>query len=601
MSAGGHFRHRLPFGAEIEPDGRTRFRLWAPACKQVAVVLRGYGETQMQAEGGGWFRASLHAPAGSRYRYRVAPDLAVPDPAARAQDGDVHGWSVVVDPFGYRWRHALWRGRPWHEAVVYETHAGAHAGGFAGLAADLPRLAALGITALELMPVADFPGTRNWGYDGVLPFAPDESYGGPEALKALVDTAHGLGLMVLLDVVYNHFGPDGNWLGTYAPGFFAAGHATPWGDAIDFTRAEVRDFFVENAIYWIEEFRLDGLRLDAVHAIENAPGERLLDELARRVRAAAGPDRLVHLVLENDHNAASHLAAGRYDAQWNDDGHHALHVLLTGETDGYYGDYAEAPAAMLARCLAEGFAYQGEPSPHRAGEPRGEPSAHLPPTAFVLFLQNHDQIGNRALGDRLAASVAPAALAAATALVLLCPQIPMLFMGEEWASRRPFLYFTDHHGALADAVREGRRREFARFAAFADPQARAAIPDPNDPATFSASRLDPAEADAPQQREAARLVRRLLALRHACIVPRLDGARALGAQAIGPAALRASWRLGDGSVLALAANLGPDPLAVPPSRLPPLLAVPETAAAAVAAGTLPGLATLWWLATAEGA
>ena len=290
-------------------------------------------------------RPRRHAGPGARYRYRLADGLAVPDPASRAQGRDVHDPSLVVDPRAYRWRHPDWRGRKWPETVLYELHAGS-LGGFAGVAARLPDLAGLGITAVELMPVNDFPGQRNWGYDGVLPFAPDAAYGAPDELKALVDAAHGLGLMIFLDVVYNHFGPDGNYLAAYAPGFFRTDIATPWGAAIDFRRPEVRRFFIENALYWLMEYRFDGLRFDAVHAIA-APD--WLDEMAAEVRATVEPGRHVHLVLEHDGNVADHLRQG-FDAQWNDDAHHVLHVLLTGEADGYYADYAEragrAPGAL---------------------------------------------------------------------------------------------------------------------------------------------------------------------------------------------------------------------------------------------------------------
>ena len=588
---GERFRHILPFGAELAEEGGTRFRFWAPGVEAAAVAFADGHEVPMAAEADGWFSVTTTAPAGTRYRYRVAPDLLVPDPASRAQDGDVGGWSIVVDAHAYRWRDGDWRGRPWHETVLYELHPGLF-GGFRGIAEELPRLAALGVTAVELMPIADFAGTRNWGYDGVLPFAPDEAYGTPDELKALVDAAHGLGLMIFLDVVYNHFGPEGNWLHAYAPTFFAEAHHTPWGAAIDFTRMPVRDLFIENAIHWLVEYRMDGLRFDAVHAIEASPGEDMLQEMARRIRATVGPDRDVHLVLEHDDNAARHLRRDLYDAQWNDDAHHCLHVLLTGESDGYYADYAQAPAALLARCLGQGFAYQGEPSVHRDGLERGEPSTHLPPTAFVQFLQNHDQIGNRALGERLDALAPPAAMAAARALLLLAPQIPMLFMGEEWACRTPFLYFTDFTGALAEAVRDGRRREFARFAAFARPEAQAAIPDPNDPATFAASRPDPGGAG---HAEALARTTALLALRRAEITPRLPGAVSLGADAIGPAAVRASWRLGDGRLFRLLCNLGADPVQVQPETAAPLHATPPDAAAGLPEGSLPGFATVWFL------
>ncbi|WP_144183627.1 malto-oligosyltrehalose trehalohydrolase [Elioraea rosea] len=592
--SGRLFRHHLPFGAELQDDGTTRFRLWAPSAAAVALEIDGHGSLPMHTDGEQWFSLRTVAPAGTRYRYRVAPGLSVPDPASRAQAGDVSGCSVVVDPGSYRWRHGDWRGRPWHETVLYELHPGA-CGGFRGVMAELPRLAALGVTAVELMPIADFPGTRNWGYDGVLPYAPDEAYGTPDDLKALIDAAHGHGLMMFLDVVYNHFGPEGNWLHSYAAGFFADGTHTPWGAAIDFSRKAVRDLFIENAVYWVNEYRFDGLRFDAVHAIESSPGEHFLRELATRVRHAVEPGRHVHLVLEHDDNDATHLGPSLYDAQWNDDGHHCLHVLLTGERDGYYADYADAPARHLARCLSEGFAYQGETSLHRGGLARGRPSAHLETTAFVLFLQNHDQVGNRAHGERLTTLAPVPALAAARALLLLSPQVPMLFMGEEWASQNPFLYFTDFEGTLADAVREGRLREFGRFASFGDPARGASIPDPNDPATFERSRLDPAEARAPDAAEALAHTRALLALRHQAIIPRLAGTRSLGASAIGEHALTAAWLMGDGATLRLLANLGTAGVSVAAEDRPPLHATPPRAADDVAHGVLPAHSTLWFL------
>ena len=546
------FARDLPFGATLIAENRTRFRLWAPQQRKVSVQIEGRATLAMQPHEG-WFTAEADCGAGTPYRYLLDSQLAVPDPASRAQADDVHGTSLVVDPRAYRWRNANWRGRPWRETVLYELHAGLY-GGFAGVRHELARLADLGITAIELMPVNDFPGHRNWGYDGVLPFAPDRAYGTLDDLKALVDAAHDHGLMVFLDVVYNHFGPDGNYLASYAD-FFRDDVATPWGPAIDFRRPQVRRFFTENALYWLMEYRFDGLRFDAVHAITQADW---LDEMAAAVRATIEKDRHVHLVLEHDGNVAAHLR-GDFDAQWNDDGHHVLHVMLTGESEGYYADYAERAPERLARCLAEGFVYQGEPSAHRKGDPRGTPSADLPPTAFVLFLQNHDQIGNRAFGDRLTARVPPQALNAAIALQLLCPQIPLVFMGEETASTSPFQFFTDHHGELADAVREGRRREFASFAAFSDPAQRAAIPDPNASDTFERSRP---RGDAECGADRTALYRRLLALRRERIVPHLAGATSLGAEAIGPSAISARWRLGDGSVLTLAANLGAEPCAL---------------------------------------
>jgi malto-oligosyltrehalose trehalohydrolase len=589
----GRFRQDLPFGATLRPDGTTRFRLWAPSAPDIVLEVDGHPPIALQREPNGAATAIVRCGAGSRYRYRLADGRAVPDPASRAQASGVHGVSVVVDPLAYAWRFPDWPGRPWHETVLYEVHAGL-LGGFRGVMAQLPRLQALGVTAVELMPIAACPGRHNWGYDGVLPYAPDGSLGTLEELKALVDAAHGLGLMMFLDVVYNHFGPDGNHLNAYAAAFFRADAATPWGEAIDFRQAPVRDFFVHNALYWINEYRFDGLRFDAVHAI--GPPEAL-PALAAAIRAAIPAGRHVHLVLEHDGNRAGLLRAGPatagFDAQWNDDLHHCLHRLLTGEASGYYADYAD-PAGKLARCLAEGFAWQGDASPYRDGAPRGEPSAHLPPTAFVGFLQNHDQVGNRAFGERLTRLADPAALHAAR-LLLLAPQVPLLFMGEEWGSTTPFLYFTDHEPALAALVREGRRREFAHFPGFADPAARARIPDPNDPATFRASIPDPVEAGSPSGRAIAAFTRHLLALRRQYVVPGLPGCRSLGAHAVGPGAVRAAWRLGDGRELTLVVNLAASAAQLLPPPGGMLCASAPGVAAAVQAGELPATAAAAFL------
>ncbi|WP_426955845.1 malto-oligosyltrehalose trehalohydrolase [Muricoccus radiodurans] len=574
------------WGPVLRPDGAT-FRLWAPSAEGAALEVEGRDPVPMRAAGDGWFTADAPARPGDRYRFRLADGLQVPDPASRAQAEDVHGPSVLVDHDGYRWRHDGWRGRPWHETVLYELHVGA-CGGFAGVRAMLPRLRDLGVTAVELMPVADFPGARNWGYDGVLPFAPDAAYGTPQELKALVDEAHGLGLSVFLDCVFNHFGPDGAYLHAYAKPFFDEGIHTPWGAAIDFARPEVRAFFEECAIMWLRDYRMDGLRLDAVHAIADQPW---LDVLARRIRAEV-TGREVHLVLENEGNTASKLAPDLFDAQWNDDGHNVLHPLLTGEREGYYEDFHGDGARKLARVLEQGFLFQGEEMPH-LGRPRGEPSAHLPPTAFVLFLQNHDQVGNRALGERLSALAHPEALRAAAALLLLGPQIPMLFMGEEWGATAPFLFFTAFPDKfLADAVREGRRKEFAHFAAFRDPASRERIPDPNAEATFTASIPDPSEAVRAPHDAVLALHRELLALRHAEIVPRLRGARAAGAEAVGEAAVLARWTMGDGAVLTIAANLGAAPASARAADARVLFETASGAADSLATGTLPPRSTV---------
>jgi malto-oligosyltrehalose trehalohydrolase len=526
-------RDSSTFGTTLLRDAQVRFRLWAPAQESVSLAFEAGELLPMQRSSDGWFEAAAPCPPGTLYRYRLADGMLVPDPASRFQPDDVHGPSSVIDPRAYAWRNTGWHGRPWRETVLYELHAGL-LGGFAGVARELPRLRDLGVTAVELMPVNDFPGRHNWGYDGVLPYAPDSAYGTPDELKALVDAAHDHGLMMFLDVVYNHFGPDGNYLHAYAPQFFRDDHKTPWGPAIDFRRPEVRAFFTENVLMWLMEYRFDGLRFDAVHAIED---QTWVDEMAATVRATVEPGRHVHLVLEH-HNDASHLERD-VDAQWNDDGHNVLHVLLTGEDSGYYADYADRPAERLARCLAEGWIYQREHSAYLGG-PRGSPCAHLPPTAHVLFLQNHDQIGNRAFGERLTVLADAKALEAAIALLLLSPQIPLLFMGEETASRSPFLFFTDHGPELAEAVREGRRNEFARFSDFADPAKRARIPDPNDPATFQASVPLPNPELGSARLE---LYQKLIALRLRDIAPLLDGASGLGARVIGPKAVVAAVRL----------------------------------------------------------
>jgi len=603
------------FGPVRLADGRVLFRLWAPDAAAQGQALRvevaGLPPTPMVARDDGWYEGAAPCCHGARYWFRLDDGTIVPDPASRQQAEDVHGASVVCLPAtetdSFAWRHTEWRGRPWHEAVVYEMHVGL-SGGYAGATAQLHRLASLGFTAIELMPLAEFPGGRNWGYDGVLPFAPEHSYGTPDELRTLVDTAHGLGMMVLLDVVYNHFGPEGNYLHRYASAFFRDDRQTPWGPAIDFRRAEVRRFFGENARYWLESFRFDGLRLDAVHAIED---EGWLPQLARQLRACL-PGRYLHLVLENDHNDAALLNAG-YDAQWNDDAHHALHVLLTAEHDGYYREYQQAlpgatpPASLgtpalhhLARILAEGFAWQGEVSPHRSGMGgddgdgplqgrevrRGQPSASLSPTSFVMFLQNHDQTGNRAFGERLAALAEAEALRAAVALQLLCPQIPLVFMGEEHGARTPFLYFTDHPPELAQAVRDGRRREFGASAAFRNEADAARIPDPNAAETFEQSRPVCDDTDG-YCRAWNHYYGELLSIRRNEIMPRLQGSRSLGVTLLADKALVARWQLGDGSRLSIWLNLGEEPVVVNCDGGRMLHASQSGAVAQLSAGTLP--------------
>lgn len=558
---------RRSWGADPVSGGRWQFRLWAPGKAAMGLLLDG-ARHGMERDADGWFRAELPARPGAEYCFAPPDGPPVPDPAARAQAGDVHGASVLIDPREFGWR-ARWAGRPWHEAVLYELHTGAFSpqGDFDGVRRRLDHLAGLGVTAIELCPVAQFAGTRGWGYDGVLLYAPHVAYGGPEGLKRLIDAAHARGLMAFLDVVYNHFGPDGNYLHATTPEFFHVDRHTPWGAAIAYDRAPVRRFFVENALYWLDEYRFDGLRLDAVDQIDDRSEEHLLVEIARAVRGH-GFDRPVHLTTEDDRNITrfhERDADGRaalYDGEWNDDWHHAAHVLATGECEGYYGDYADDPVGDMAVALATGFVQQGRPSPFRGGAPRGEPSDHLPPTAFITFLQNHDQTGNRAFGARLTMLAEPRAIEVLTALLLLSPSVPLLFMGEEWGETRPFQYFTDFHGDLAEAVRTGRQREFARWSQFSDPELRETIPDPNDPATFARSRLDWDALETGPGRARHGLIRRLLAIRAREIAPRLAGitGNAGAATRVGERGVSVGWRLGDGTRLSTCVNLGGAPL-----------------------------------------
>ena len=559
----------MKFGTEIL-NGTVRFRLWAPKMNQVTLLLDDAAPLSMSNLGHGWHEAvTPNAKAGTRYKFRLEEDgLEVPDPASRYQPSDVHGPSEVIDPARYVWKDLTWRGRPWEECVLYELHIGTFTqqGTFLGVIERLDWLAGLGVTALEIMPVADFPGKRNWGYDGVLLFAPDSSYGRPEDFKALVDAAHAKGIMVILDVVYNHFGPDGNYLPSYSP-VFTERHKTPWGAAVNYDAEGsdiIREFIISSALYWIEEFHLDGLRLDAVHAIKDDSPTHILQEISDCIQALQ-IGRPVHLVLENEENESFRLDRNQsgdpigYTAQWNDDLHHVLHCAASGENSGYYAAYA-GETEKLGKALAEGFAFQGDLMAYR-GSPRGEPSSHLPPTAFVSFIQNHDQVGNRAFGDRITSVATRAAVRAIAAVYLLAPQVPMIFMGEEFGADQPFPFFCDFEPELAKLVREGRRNEFAKFPEFQDRASRQRIPDPTAEQTFVSAKLDWGRAIEGDHAEWADLYRRLLAIRHREIVPRLRGAQSGQYTALGEGAVSVRWVMGDGASLLLAANLAAKPLA----------------------------------------
>jgi malto-oligosyltrehalose trehalohydrolase len=480
----------------------------------------------------------------------------------------VHAASEIIAP-AFAWPDDGWRGRPWHEHVIYELHVGTFTleGTYEAAGRKLRELVALGITAIELMPLAAFPGARNWGYDGVLPYAPYAGYGRPDDLRRFIAAAHGHGLAVLLDVVYNHFGPEGNYLHGYAPAFFNEAAHTPWGAAIDVTVPDVRAYFAENAAYWLAGYRFDGLRLDATHAIVDPRAPSFLSEVRATALAACEPDRRVALVVENDDNDGTLLDTG-YDAQWNDDVHHCAHVIATGETAGYYRDYAADPVGWLGRALATGFAYQGEASEHRKGKARGSSSARFPLSAFVSFLQNHDQVGNRAFGERIAQLAAPEPLRALSVLIFLAPSPPMLFMGEEWAASTPFLFFCDFEPDLAKRVTAGRRREFEAFPQFAHPAVRATIPDPAAQTTFEASRLRWDERDRPQHAAALEFTTSLLHARALNVVPFVESVRGTDAacERIGAGGLTLRWKLADG-MLHADANLSDAELDGFPERL----------------------------------
>jgi len=584
-------------------EGGVRFRFYAPAAGAIALELDDAAgrrtRTMERTATPGWFEAfDAGAAHGTRYAFRIdGADHAVPDPASRFQPDGVHAPSMVVDTRAFAWPDRAWRGHPWNAYAICELHVGTFTpeGTYASATERLDALADAGFTAIELMPLAATPGDRNWGYDGVLWYAPAERYGRPEDLRAFIAAAHARGLAVLLDVVYNHFGPEGNYLHGYAPDFFTDAFQTPWGAAIDYAGCDAaRAYAIENALYWLDDYGFDGLRLDATQMIFDSRNPSVLVQL-RALAAARSAERPVVLVVENDHNDIALLDAG-YDAQWNDDYHHAAHVLATGERSGYYAGYAARPAWQLLRSLTEGFGYQGEASRQHGGMPRGAPSARIPVTMFVDFLQNHDQIGNRAFGERLSTLAADAALHALTALLLLAPAPPLTFMGDEWAASTPFLFFCNFEPELAKLVTEGRRREFATFPAFADDAVRERIPDPGARETFERSRLDWNERAREPHRTVLERYRTLLRLRTAEIVPRnagVSGRDAYGAT-IGARGLRANWRLADGRRLHVDANLGGEPAAAFAETLPGTLLY-ATHAERYADGVAPAWAVRWAL------
>jgi len=523
----------MPFGANVV-DGGVEFRVWAPDHASVDVVIYGPNAEEvipLAEEGDGWWAGTVEgAGAGTRYRYRLDGGDTFPDPASRSQPAGVHEPSEVVDPAAFAWTDQAWKGIPRDELVIYELHVGTFTpeGTFDSAIERLGELAALGVNAVEPMPVASFPGGRNWGYDGVSLYAPDESYGGPEPMRRFVDAAHARGIAVILDVVYNHLGPEGNYLPAFTSGhYFTGRHHTPWGAAVNYDGADakpVREFVIHNALHWAREYHVDGLRLDATHAIVDDSPEHVLAEMARRIRESLG-DRYFVLIAEDERNergVVTPLSEGGWglDGVWADDFHHAMRRHVAGDDESYFADY-DGNAPEIAAALRKGWLYEGQRSRNH-DSPRGTPAEGLPPAAFIHCLQNHDQVGNRAHGDRLHHQVPLPPYRAAVALLLLSPYTPMLWMGQEWAASAPFLYFTDHPEELGKRVTEGRRKEFGKFSAFADPAARARIPDPQGDEAFMRSKLDWAERDRPPHAGVLALHRALLHLRrtHPALRPR---------------------------------------------------------------------------------
>jgi malto-oligosyltrehalose trehalohydrolase len=572
------------WGSEFVRDGEVLFRLWAPQLDTVSLRIED-ADQEMSPAGGGWFELlATGLEPDTRYSFVLPDGRVVPDPASRSQDGGIAGPSIVTDPTAYAWRHPEWRGRDWEEAIFYELHIGTFTpeGTFRAAIDKLPHLEALGITAIEVMPVAQFPGERGWGYDGVLLYAPHHAYGPPDDFKAFIDAAHARGMMVFLDVVYNHFGPEGNYLPLYAKSFFDRHRRTPWGDAIDFTERPVRDFFIENALYWLLEYNLDGLRLDAVHAIEDEGSDlHFVAELANRIREEC-QGRRRHLVIEDSRNMTRFLtrdrdAAPLVEAGWNDDFHHALHVIATGETGGYFAPFATRPFESLGAALARGYVQTTEEPVRLSSNRTVAAPAALPPTAYVVFMQNHDQIGNRAYGDRLGAIAEPATIEALEAITILSPSIPLLFMGEEFDETRPFHFFCDYRGAIARAIRQGRLAEAVAFGSLPAGSEPSDLPDPCGKTTFDASRLDWSRPATREGRQKLERMATLIAIRKQHILPGLREVEGFAGRLIQADAgqLAIDWKL-NGFVLELRANLSRNEAPIRPFRGDVFHTVPAT-------------------------
>jgi malto-oligosyltrehalose trehalohydrolase len=538
------------WGPQFSSNG-TRFKLWAP--NQSQVKLRLGDDHPMTRLQDGWFELDIdEQPFGSPYGFVLDDGSVVSDPASRQQQSDVLGLSILTNPKAYQWQNPQWKGRRWHETVICEVHVGTFTseGTFNAAAAKLSHLAAIGVTAIELLPLAQFPGTRGWGYDGVLQYAPHAAYGTPDELKAFVDVAHGMGLMVFLDVVYNHFGPEGNFLGQYAAEFFRDKH-NDWGQEIAFEQQPVRRYFIENALYWLQEFRFDGLRFDAVDEVKDGSSPHILEEIPAAVRKHI-TGRHVHLMIENPPNGTDLLVDGLFDADWNDGFHHVVHRIVTGQTSGIFEKFADDPFGKLRKIMSEGYADAGKPT-ISTNRP---PSASLQPTSFIHFLQNHDQIGNRALGDRLHTNIDEQTHRSLTAMLLLSPQIPLLFMGETYRDDTPFHFFADYTGELASIIRDNRAPEAENFGGYPEGFSADDIPDPNAEATFLGSKINWTQSGTREGQAWSNWLRRLLDVRRELIVPHLPNVQANSGKILDAPdrCVFVDWTLGD-IILQLRLNL----------------------------------------------
>jgi maltooligosyltrehalose trehalohydrolase len=574
------FRRRLPIGVEPIGGAVSDVRVWAPVARQVDVVLEPAGAFRLAPEPDGYFSGRIPAGAGARYQFRIdGGDRLYPDPASRFQPGGPHGASQIVDPLSFRWSDTDWHGTTIDDQVVYEMHVGTFTpeGTWAAAAAQLPELARIGITMIEMMPIAEFEGRFGWGYDGVDLFAPTHLYGRPDDLRAFIDAAHRVGIAVILDVVYNHLGPVGNYLRAFAPAYFTTKYGNEWGDALNFDGADsapVREHFIANAGYWIEEFHFDGLRLDATQQMFDASKEHILTALGRRAREAAGRRSIV-LIAENEAQnvrLVRPVAEGGYglDALWNDDFHHSAIVALTGRSEAYYSDTRGEPQEFIA-CAKYGYLFQGQYY-HWQKQPRGTPAWNLRPANFVTFLQNHDQIANSARGLRGDRQSSPARWRAMTALLLLGPGVPMLFQGQEFGASSPFLYFADFAGDLAAAVRKGRREFLSQFPSIGEFAKREPLADPSDRSTFEQCRLDLRERD--MHGDIYRLHIDLLRLRREDLAIKRHGAAGIDGAVLSSAAFVLRFFTPDHSEdRLLVVNLGADlrrssfaePLIAPPA------------------------------------